>query len=188
MQDKSERRTQENRSLAMRARLLNAARGLFAEKGFAETATPEIVAQAGVTRGALYHHFAEKTELFRAVVEAEAQAAAQAAAVPAGGDALERGAEAWFQAMAVPGRARLLLVDGPAVLGPEAMAAIEARAGGAELRAGLAERIGLPPGPLLDALTEVLSAAFDRAALAIAAGGETKVYLEAILRLIGGKP
>ncbi len=189
MQGKSGRRTQEDRSLAMRSRLLEAARGLFAVKGYAETGTPEIVARAAVTRGALYHHFADKADLFRVVVEAEARAAAVAVAVvPPGPAALAQGAEAWFRAMAMPGRVRLLLIDGPAVLGPEAMAEIDAQAGGAELRTGLAERLALPPGPLLDALSEVLSAAFDRAALAIAAGGNAQVYLAAILRLIDGKP
>ncbi len=64
------RRTQADRSAATRDALVTAARGLFAEQGFAEVPTDSIVAAAGVTRGALYHQFADKTALFDAVMEA----------------------------------------------------------------------------------------------------------------------
>ena len=65
----SARRTQAQRTAATRAQLLAAARKLFAAKGFSEVSTHAIVAAAGVTRGALYHQFADKTELFAAVYE-----------------------------------------------------------------------------------------------------------------------
>jgi len=68
------RRTQAERRAETKARLLAAARELFVDKGFAETGTPELVRKAGVTRGALYHHFEDKTDLFRALATLEAQA------------------------------------------------------------------------------------------------------------------
>ncbi|KIC30783.1 TetR/AcrR family transcriptional regulator [Leisingera sp. ANG-M6] len=175
------------RRAAMRERLIAAARKLFSEKGYAETSTPEIVKAAEVTRGALYHHFDGKEALFRAVAEAEAQAvtkAIEAAAKVPGGEGLEAGSRAFFAAMAKPGRARILLVDGPAVLGAAAMDEIDAGGGRSALRAGLASAgTGLKEGEL-DALAAVMSAAFDRAALAIAEGAGSAPYEAAMAALM----
>ncbi|WP_420563208.1 TetR/AcrR family transcriptional regulator [Thalassobaculum sp.] len=183
------RRTNEARSAATRAALIAAARALFVEKGYAETGTPEIVAAAQVTRGALYHHFADKADLFRAVVAAEAQAVAEAidqatthAASPR--KALIEGTGTYFAAMTEPGRARLLLLDGPAVLGPHAMAELDRSTGGGTLRQGLSEAMRRVDPAELDALADCLSAAFDRAALAIAGGADPAAYCTAITRLI----
>jgi AcrR family transcriptional regulator len=112
-----QRRSQKDRSEAMRAALIRVGRALFVAHGFGGTGTPEIVAAAGVTRGALYHHFADKEALFEAVVRAEAEAVAQAvrAADYAGLEpvaALIRGGEAFLAAMQVAGRVRLLLRRG----------------------------------------------------------------------------
>src|SRR3954451_11479072 len=63
------RRTQAERTAATRSLLIDAARELFADKGFAEVSTQAIVAAAGVTRGALYHQFDDKPALFGAVYE-----------------------------------------------------------------------------------------------------------------------
>ena len=65
----AERRTQAERRAATRAALLSAARPLFAERGYEAVSSEEIVAAAGVTRGALYHHFDGKRGLFAAVFE-----------------------------------------------------------------------------------------------------------------------
>ena len=191
MQETSARRSNRERTETTRSALIAAARALFVEKGYAETGTPEIVAAADVTRGALYHHFADKADLFRAVVEQEAQAVAAGIKREASAPALEAmtaGAEAYFAAMAVPGRARLLLLDGPSVLGHGEMARIDRETGGRELRDGLAA--ALPPETLrnapLEALTEVLSAAFDRAALAIAEARPEEDY-KAAVRLVLNK-
>src|ERR671939_1888400 len=63
------RRTQAERTAPTRRALLDAARSMFAEKGYHEAAAEEIVRRAGLTRGALYHHFEDKKDLFRAVVD-----------------------------------------------------------------------------------------------------------------------
>src|SRR5215212_9836489 len=63
------RRTQAQRRASTRRALLDAARSLFAEKGYHGTAAEEIVGRAGLTRGALYHHFEDKRDLFRVVVD-----------------------------------------------------------------------------------------------------------------------
>jgi len=181
------------RTEATRADLMAAARRLFIERGYAETATPDIVAAAGVTRGALYHHFEDKKALFRAVVEQEAEAvAAEVDAASPGGlpalDMLVRGGEAYLAAMRQPGRTRLLLLDGPAVLGRTEMDAIDNRHGTRSLKAGItfAVRAGAMPKTLpIDAITALLSAAFDRAALAVDGGGNAEGYqtaMEALLR------
>jgi AcrR family transcriptional regulator len=110
--------------------LLDAARRLFAEKGFAATGREEIAAQAGVTRGALYHHFSSKTELAAAVVEqleGELVERVVGAALAGTGvrDQLHRGCRAYMDACADPTMARIL-ADAPAVLGLEACRALDA--------------------------------------------------------------
>ncbi|EJK80587.1 TetR family transcriptional regulator [Rhizobium rhizogenes] len=184
------RRSNRERTEATRQALIDAARILFVENGYAETATPDIVETAGVTRGALYHHFEDKKALFRAVVEQEADAVATAIeerSLGAGSayDRLLAGAFAYFDAMVVAGRTRLLLLDGPAVLEVQAVDGEHAEA---SLREGLAEFLAETDGPdvLLSPLTTLLSAAFDRAALAIEAGGNRRDYEQAIASLIGG--
>ena len=176
-----------------RQALISAARALFTEKGYADTATPDIVAAAGVTRGALYHHFEDKKALFEAVVAVEAEAVAEAievrsAKTATAREALLMGAKAYFDAMAAPGRTRLLLLDGPAVLSAERVSAIDAHAAEARLREGLKAYLEEADCSLkgLDALTALLSAAFDRAALAIAAGGRRIEYEIAIRTLVEG--
>ncbi len=193
MQQKTARRTNKERTEATRLALLAAARALFVEKGYADTGTPEIVAAAAVTRGALYHHFADKADLFRCVVVQEAQAVAaqierETEQPTSALDAVMAGGEAYFTAMAVAGRARLLLVDGPAVLGHAEMDRIDKETGGEELRQGLAYAISegaLEDAPL-EALTDILSAAFDRAALAIAEGQSADDYKAAIRLILDG--
>lgn len=177
---------------ATRLALISAARQLFVEKGYADTATPDIVAAAGVTRGALYHHFEDKKALFRAVIERESMAVASdidrgAASAATPRDALVSGASAYFAAMAVEGRARLMLLEAPAVLGVERTAEIDRDNAEDRLREGVSDYLGAAvSADEVRALTNLLSSAFDRAVLEIERGGEHSLYEAAIARLIDG--
>ena len=187
---KQPRRSQADRRAETRAKLLAAARALFVELGFADTATPDIVRKAGVTRGALYHHFKDKTDLFRALAEEEAQAISahidrETRNITDPERAMTAGSDAVFDAMLVPGRVRLLMEEAPAVLGHSAAVALTRANGSEELRDGLKK--ALPNHTLghIDALTNLLSAAFDRAALEIVYGGDLATYKEAMHQLVG---
>lgn len=177
-------RTNRERTETTRLALTEAARALFVSRGYAETSTPDVCAAAGITRGALYHHFADKRDLFRHVLAEEAAAVAAdiEAATPAGQDAAEAlldGAQAYLQAMTVPGRTRLLLVEGPAVLGLREMLALDEANAARTLREGL-EAAGIDAG----GVAPLLSAAFDRAALEIEAGANAGQVRDAMLWLL----
>lgn len=191
MQEKNLRRSNKERTMETQAALITAARSLFVEKGYAETSTPEIVKTADVTRGALYHHFEDKLSLFRAVFTAEAQAVS--AEIEAATsldmdpiDAMIAGGNAYFDAMQKDGRARLLLIDGPAALSIAEIRGIDKQTGGESLRLGLehlkeAHNLDIDPAPIAD----LISAMFDRAALAIAVGEDGASYramMEKVLR------
>ncbi|OBG57626.1 MULTISPECIES: TetR/AcrR family transcriptional regulator [unclassified Mycobacterium] len=120
------RRTQAERAADTRGALISAARPLFASLGFAEASLETIVRDAGVTRGALYHHFADKTELFAAVFEqVEGEMAARMVdAVAAAGhtdpvEIMRLCAGLWLDACSDPEVQRIVLLEALAVLGWE---------------------------------------------------------------------
>ncbi|MEM7365928.1 MAG: TetR/AcrR family transcriptional regulator [Pseudomonadota bacterium] len=174
----------------MRLRLIKAGRQLFAKDGYEKASTPHIVKLAGVTRGALYHHFKDKKALFRAVVEAESTQVAEDirdADASNARDALFAGSDAFFNAMAIEGRVRILLVEGPRVLGVETMASIDAATGANQLKEGLQyakDQNILDPNADVAQMAMLLSAGFDRAALAIADGQSKSKVRDAINFLI----
>lgn len=105
-----------------REKLIRAARRAFAEKGFAAASMDELTADAGLTRGALYHNFGDKRGLLAAVVaevDGEMAARAQAAASRAGGgwEGLIAEGTAYIEMALEPEVRRIVLLDGPAVLG-----------------------------------------------------------------------
>jgi AcrR family transcriptional regulator len=193
------RRSQVDRSAATRAALLAAARPLFAERGFGGVGTETIVQAAGVTRGALYHQFADKTDLFEAVFEAIEQDLTRrlgeriaAAGVSDPIQAMMLGADAWLDACGEQAVQQIVLLDGPSVLGWQRWRDISLRYG-LGLVEGLLTRaieVGrIQPQPVA-ALAHVLVGALDEAALYIArsddqatAGEEARAV---VARLVAG--
>jgi AcrR family transcriptional regulator len=123
VKDNEAPRTKAAQREATVAALISAARALFAEKGYAGVGTEEIVQRAGVTRGALYHHFkGGKEDLFHAVlvqVSAETTQRVLAKADAAGDpwETLMVGVDAFLDASAIPEVQQIMLIDGPSVLG-----------------------------------------------------------------------
>lgn len=135
-----------DRALATRARLVAAARELFARDGYGATGTEAILAVAGVTRGALYHHFADKQALFAAVCEdlhgemegaIEADADAHASAF----DGVVAGCLAFLDFLSRPEARRILILDAPSVLGWEAWNEMDRRHGFGLLVQGVSEAV-----------------------------------------------
>lgn len=174
------RRSHAERRAATRRSLLDAARGLFAGKGYAEVTVEEVVRSAGVTRGALYHHFEDKRLLLRAVVEEiedEVDVLVEGAAKEAyarSGDPLEAmmaGHYAFLDACSRPEVRRIVLLDGPAVLGWEEWHEIDAGHAVAQIEAGLGMLVDagvMEPQPLRP-LAHLLHGAVIEAALYVAA-------------------
>lgn len=166
------------RADATRAALIASARRLFVERGYFDTGTEDIVRDATVTRGALYHHFADKKALFEAVFEAiEDDLVAAAGDAPAHGDAFGRlrsGLLGFLDASLTPEVQRVLLIDGPAVLGWQRWRELEAQYGLGAIRHLLAAAIdeGTLTTRPVDPLAHMLLAALDEAALYIANADE----------------
>jgi len=171
------RRTQADRSAATRRALVGAARALFAHDGYADVGTERIAHAAGVTRGALYHQFADKVELFAAVfeeVESElmTELATLLASMPTGDprELLLAGGEAWLDASTEPEVQRIVLLDGPSVLGWERWREIGLRYGLGLVTSVLADAVAtgaISPQPV-EPLAHALMGALDEAALYVA--------------------
>jgi AcrR family transcriptional regulator len=118
------------RGEATRGQLVAIATRMFAERGYEDTSIEAVLREAGVSRGSLYHHFASKEALFEAVAEevetsvgAQTVAAARGSAGPV--EALRAGFLAWVRLAGDPVVRRILLIDGPSVLGWERWRAME---------------------------------------------------------------
>src|SRR5918995_2092696 len=174
---------QAERSDTTRAKLVAAARELFARRGYAEVGTEEIVRRARVTRGALYHHFEDKRDLFRAVheqIEGELTQAIGAQLAGAGSDdpidALRTAARTFLDACTEPEIARITLLDAPSVLGWEEWRRIDEKYGLGLTMAGLT--IGMEAGRLrrqpVRPLAHLLLAAMGEAGMVIANADDPK--------------
>lgn len=179
--------TQVERRSATRAALLVAAREVFTEKGFAATGREEIAERAGVTRGALYHHFDSKQAAFRAVAE-ELDAelgelvvrAARKATTPA--EQIRLSCRAYLQACADPSVMRILLTEAATVLGPATVRAMNESACVALLAPAIeaADRAGhaVPGEPLV--VAQLLLGMLNEAGAIVAAAPNPKAAVRRI--------
>ena len=186
-------RTKAEQREASTASLLQAARELFTERGYAAVSTEEIVQRAGLTRGALYHHFrGGKEDLFKAVLvqlsaETSRAVASAARAKDDPWEALVAGIDAFLDACATPEVQRIVLVDGPSVLGWDVWRAIDA-----DYSHGLVEsalRRAVESGSLIDqptdALAHVLLGALHEAATVVARADDPAEARAEMGRMIG---
>jgi AcrR family transcriptional regulator len=195
----TKRRTQRSRSEATRAALIQAARSLFGQHGYAGANTADLVAAASVTRGALYHHFPDKEGLFEAVaiaialeISEEARAAVRTTRNTTW-DRLLSGLSKYLELVAERSEAqRILLLDGPAVLGwerwrriqfevvlPATVLALDKLMNEGRLRRGEPE-----------ILAHLILAALNDAAMAVANAPDAKVarrpITDALMQLVEG--
>ncbi len=168
--------TQAERRATTRGAILTAADRLFAEAGFAATSVDDIAKAAGVAKGAVYHHFPSKEAVFEAVFEAASHSLVGpviqvAMAAPDELDSIVVGTEAYFRACADPAFARIILRDGPAVLGWQRWREIDAKHFGGLIPGSLraAIRDGLIEDQPVEPLGRLLSGAVTEAAVACAA-------------------
>jgi AcrR family transcriptional regulator len=178
-----------------RGELLRVGRRLFAEQGYAAVGLAELVRTAGVTKGALYHHFpGGKTDLFRAVLGQVQQEVADAVAAAAAAERdpwaqLVTGCRAFLTASTEPAARRIMLVDGPAVLGWSEWRALDEAGAGrhlADALTGLVDAGVLPRQPVAP-LAHLLSGAMNEAALWVAGTGDPDdlaAALAALTRLL----
>ncbi|MBB5787689.1 AcrR family transcriptional regulator [Jiangella mangrovi] len=177
--------------LATLAAISAEARRQFARDGYAAVSLAGIVDALGLTKGAFYHHFSSKAELFQAVVgQVQRQVAARVVAAaeeqPDSWTQLLAGCEAFLRASADPAVQRIMLVDGPAVLGWEAWRALDDESSGRHLREALQAVIDdgvMAPHPV-EALTHLLSGAMNEAALWLAGSGDARDLDDAVATLL----
>lgn len=194
----SKRRTQEERSAATRDALIAAARKLWGLRGYADVGTPEIATAAGVTRGAMYHQFADKATLFREVVEVVEQdvMARMAVVVAESGattptQAVRAAVDAWLDVSGDPEVRQLILLDAPSVLGWAEFRDVAQRysLGMTEQMLSEAIRAGELAEQPVRPLAHVLIGALDEAAMVIATAEDpqrTRQEIGQVLhRLIG---
>ena len=163
------RRTQKERSESTKRKILSAATKLFAKRGF------RVVKRSGLTRGALYHHFGSKEQLFIGIFEEVERGLAhrtlEAAKVESDPlDQLKAGLEAFLNACLDPAVQRILLLDAPTVLGVERWRSVDADYGLGLLRQALegAMQAGLLKKQPVRPLSHLLLGALSEAGLFVA--------------------
>jgi AcrR family transcriptional regulator len=192
------KRTQAERSAATRGALVAAARPLFTERGYAAVGTDEIARAAGVTRGALYHQFAGKEELFAAVFETvEGELVQRLSAMRADSPddpvaMVHANVDAWLAACAEPEVHRIVLIEAPAALGWERWREIGRRYGVGLVELAVQSLIdaGAVPDQPVRPLAHVLVGALEEAAMYAARAPDrataTAEVRAALIQLIDG--
>ncbi len=177
-------RTQAERSAATAADLVASGRRLFARQGYAATSTDQVAAAAGVTKGAVYHHFANKKDLFAEVFEREQEEVSRrvSGAYVRKRDpwqAFEAGCGAFLEACLDPSVRQITLLDAPSALGWERMREIEAKHSLALMETGLrtAMDAGRIPVRRVEMLTYLLFGALCEAAMVIARADDHRAAL-----------
>jgi AcrR family transcriptional regulator len=169
------------------------ARGLFAERGYAAVSADDIVSAAGLTRGALHHHFGDKAGLFRAVfeqleVEMTAELTRAMAAVDDMASRMVVGLGAFLDICQRPEVLRIGLTDAPAVLGWEVWRSIEAEHGLGLIKGmieqGVAEGMIIEQSPVV--LAQLVLSVTIEAALLIANGADRQTVEPAIATMLAG--
>ena len=182
---------------ATRAALVASARALFAERGYAAVGTEEIVARAGVTRGALYHHFGDKKDLMRAVLHDLSRELAEASATAALKETdqwrqILAAVDAFLDACIDPAVQRIMMTDAPSVLGWDEWREIDTQYGLGLVKASLenAMETGLIARQPVDPLAHLFVGALDEAAMYISRASDPKAARremgESIERMLDG--
>lgn len=173
------------------AKLLDVARAHFTEHGYAKASMEVIVAEAGMTRGALYHHYGSKQGLFEALVMAIQEEIGEKVEREAlrSHDPLEQlifGCRAFVEAAVAPAARRILLVDGPAVLGWETWRRLDEENAMRHLREQLEllQENGYFSRLSVSAMTHFLSGALNESALWIAERPDDSRALEETMAVI----
>lgn len=176
---------QMQRTEATRAKLLAVARELFVRDGFASVPAEEIVREAGLTRGALYHQFGGKEGLFAELYtlvqeEINARIGEAAATERTAWDAVRAGCHAFLRACIDPVVQRIVLLDAPTVLSWERWREVDAQYGFGSLKAGLlaAQQAGDLNLDSVDALSHLLVGAMNEGAMWIARSPDPEQALQ----------
>jgi AcrR family transcriptional regulator len=191
--------TQAERTGATRGRLIATARRLFAEQGFAATSTEQILSETAVSRGALYHHFPSKTDLFQATfeqVEDELTADVLQVAVASGETdpmrILQLGFGEFLDQCLNPEVQRIVMLDGPTVLGWDLWHELDERYAFGTIKAVLtvAADTGRIEPPSVEPLTHLLLGAIMQAGMVVARSDDPlaakKAMTETFARIVAG--
>lgn len=186
--------TQAERRATTRAAILEAATELFADRGYEATSISDVLERSGVSRGALYHHFASKEDVFATVFvtkssDAIRRAVARSRPASSPFEALVSGCLAWLDIVAEPPSARIVLVDGPVALGWSRATTIEEATSLGVMRQGIRAAVesGEVTVPSVELAAQLVNAVVAQAALRVSVGGAEPSEAAALVRaMLGG--